>query len=192
MFSRSNHPYIQIDDSFLNSTHNADYDPSYQGHDDAFPLHDLSRSGSHKRHTYKALDTPGATYEGPSSFLISPSTPKSGRPRATSDVSKPLPNVTIARWAWWIITVATGAGFWALVLGINVIGLGWSSTLPRIITNNLLLFNGDCQQMKTIDTVSHLVINVLSTLLLGASNYAMQVLSAPTRENIDKAHPEGR
>ena len=34
----------------------------------------------------------------------------------------------------------------------------------------------------------HMVINILSTSLLGASNYSMQCLSAPTRRDIDKAH----
>ncbi|KAF3038925.1 hypothetical protein E8E11_002173 [Didymella keratinophila] len=34
-------------------------------------------------------------------------------------------------------------------------------------------------------------INVLSTLMLGASNYLMQCLSAPTRKDIDNAHCKG-
>ena len=37
-------------------------------------------------------------------------------------------------------------------------------------------------------TSLHLAINILSTLLLGASNFCMQVLCAPTREEIDAAH----
>lgn len=38
---------------------------------------------------------------------------------------------------------------------------------------------------------AHLVINILSTLLLGACNYSMQCLSSPTRAEIDKAHNKG-
>lgn len=37
-------------------------------------------------------------------------------------------------------------------------------------------------------TVLHLLINVASTVLLGASNYTMQVLCSPTRLDINKAH----
>ena len=37
----------------------------------------------------------------------------------------------------------------------------------------------------------HVAINVLSTLLLGASNYSMQCLSSPTRREVDKAHSQG-
>lgn len=37
-------------------------------------------------------------------------------------------------------------------------------------------------------TVLHLAICILSSLLLGASNYCMQILSAPTRKEVDAAH----
>ena len=43
---------------------------------------------------------------------------------------------------------------------------------------------------KRLDLWLHLGINLLSTLLLGASNYTMQCLSAPTRDEIDKAHQQ--
>lgn len=43
-------------------------------------------------------------------------------------------------------------------------------------------------QQKNVGFWLHLIINILSTLLLGASNYSMQCLSSPTRSEIDKAH----
>lgn len=43
---------------------------------------------------------------------------------------------------------------------------------------------------KRLDLWLHLAINLLSTLLLGASNYTMQCLSAPTRDEINKAHQQ--
>lgn len=42
--------------------------------------------------------------------------------------------------------------------------------------------------VKQYDSVLHGVVNVLSTLLLGASNYCMQILVAPTRQEVDHAH----
>lgn len=48
-----------------------------------------------------------------------------------------------------------------------------------------------CAMSKKYSTWLHLVINVLSTLLLGASNYCMQFLSAPTRLEVDAAHRKG-
>ncbi|CAH0056929.1 unnamed protein product [Clonostachys solani] len=53
------------------------------------------------------------------------------------------------------------------------------------------VLSGDCASINKIGIGIHLVINIVSTLLLGASNYCMQTLSAPTREDIDKAHKRG-
>lgn len=54
------------------------------------------------------------------------------------------------------------------------------------------IFHGDCARAKTINTWLQLAVNVLSTILLGASNYCMQCLGSPTREEVDKGHSRGR
>jgi hypothetical protein len=54
------------------------------------------------------------------------------------------------------------------------------------------LLQGKCDTVKTASVVAHLAINILSTVLLAASNYCAQVVSAPVRANIDKAHSERR
>ncbi|KAI0103195.1 hypothetical protein GGR51DRAFT_573390 [Nemania sp. FL0031] len=53
------------------------------------------------------------------------------------------------------------------------------------------LFTGNCRMTATINTVTHLILNGLSTLFLGAANYCMQILVAPTRANLDSAHALG-
>lgn len=50
------------------------------------------------------------------------------------------------------------------------------------------LDDGDAQPMKKIGLTYHVVINILSTALLTSSNYCMQILSAPSREELDLAH----
>lgn len=50
------------------------------------------------------------------------------------------------------------------------------------------IFNGDCGKVQTMDIWVHLAINIISTLLLGGSNYCIQCLSAPTRLDVDRAH----
>lgn len=50
------------------------------------------------------------------------------------------------------------------------------------------IYGGDCKKTRDLNVWVHLVVNVLSTLLLGASNYCMQVLSAPTRDELVRAH----
>ena len=54
------------------------------------------------------------------------------------------------------------------------------------------LYSGSCAKSKTIGIWLHLGINVLSTLLLGRSNYTQQCLAAPTRTEINAAHARRR
>ncbi|KAF2122107.1 hypothetical protein BDV96DRAFT_137243 [Lophiotrema nucula] len=49
-------------------------------------------------------------------------------------------------------------------------------------------YTGNCTTAGRWTMVTHLLINLLSSLLLGASNYCMQRLVAPTRREIDIAH----
>jgi hypothetical protein len=53
------------------------------------------------------------------------------------------------------------------------------------------LARGYSHSISTISAAYHVIINILSTLLLGASNYSMQVLCSPSRSNVDKAHKKG-
>ncbi|RPA76695.1 hypothetical protein BJ508DRAFT_181460 [Ascobolus immersus RN42] len=54
------------------------------------------------------------------------------------------------------------------------------------------IFEGPCDMVKSIDTVLHIGINIISTGLLAASNYTTQVLVSPTRKDIDTAHAKKR
>ncbi|KIK53457.1 hypothetical protein GYMLUDRAFT_134315, partial [Collybiopsis luxurians FD-317 M1] len=78
----------------------------------------------------------------------------------------------------------------ATVLLINIIILIWSAVRAGGGSSGLV-FQGDCNEVDHISIGIHLVINVLSTLLLGASNYIMQSLCAPTRREVDEAHKRG-
>ncbi|CAH0026002.1 unnamed protein product [Clonostachys rhizophaga] len=51
---------------------------------------------------------------------------------------------------------------------------------------------GDCGAIKSLATGTHVLINIVSTLLLGASNYCMQTVSAPMRQDVDNAHARGK
>ncbi|CUS13874.1 unnamed protein product [Tuber aestivum] len=50
------------------------------------------------------------------------------------------------------------------------------------------LYLGDCDEMKKISIWAHVGINFISSILLAGSHYTQQVLSAPTRGEIDAAH----
>ncbi|KAJ5193760.1 hypothetical protein N7491_001090 [Penicillium cf. griseofulvum] len=81
------------------------------------------------------------------------------------------------------------------VLALNIIltviaaGLAYSGDSGQIFSF-ASLYRGKCSTSKNWTTGLHLLINILSTALLGASNYCMQCLAAPSREQVDKAHSQ--
>ena len=81
------------------------------------------------------------------------------------------------------ICLIAGTVFLINFLATVIMRAKWG-TEPDINT----LSRGNCSKMSNINTGVHVVINILSTLLLGASNLCMQLLVAPTRSEIDKAH----
>lgn len=76
----------------------------------------------------------------------------------------------------------------ALVLVTNIALTAWAQA--RFGTHNGIgtIYLGSCAKAQKLDLWLHLLINVLSTLLLGASNFCMQLLVAPTRQEVNKAH----
>jgi hypothetical protein len=49
-----------------------------------------------------------------------------------------------------------------------------------------------CKRSKTVNTLLHILINIISTVLLAGSNYCMQCVMAPTRAQVDDAHQNRR
>ena len=83
------------------------------------------------------------------------------------------------------------AGVAAIVLVINLIFTIWAVAKSGVQDGLGTLQDGSCKRTMSLTNWIHIAINVLSTLLLGASNYSMQCLSAPTRSEVDKAHSQG-
>ena len=78
----------------------------------------------------------------------------------------------------------------ALVMVINLTLTVWASKRYGHQGGLGTILDGKCSETKKLAMWTHLGINVLSTLLLGASNYTMQCLSSPTREDINRAHSQ--
>ena len=76
------------------------------------------------------------------------------------------------------------------VLLINVIVTVWGTATFGVHGMLVTIQDGDCSKSKKLSLWLHLAINVLSTLLLGSSNYCMQCLSSPSRAEIDSAHSQ--
>ena len=101
------------------------------------------------------------------------------------------PWIPIASRHWWssrknmLIIQQTLA---AMVFSLNVGLTSWASAKHKTSGGIGTLHMGDCATVKRINLWSHLAINILSTLLLGSSNYCMQLLVAPTRFEVQEAH----
>ena len=74
------------------------------------------------------------------------------------------------------------------VLFLNLTLTIWAIQTFGTADGSGTLFEGDCTKTRKASTWIHLAINVLSTLLIGASNYCMQILTAPTRTEVNRAH----
>ena len=79
----------------------------------------------------------------------------------------------------------------AFVLLTNLVATIWGVRAFGIQGGIGTIQDGNCSTTTKLGFWLHLIINGLSTLLLGASNYSMQCLSSPTRSEIDKAHRQG-
>ena len=53
------------------------------------------------------------------------------------------------------------------------------------------IFTGSCDRVRRLDLWLHVVINILGTILIVASNFNMQFLNAPNRKEVDAAHTKG-
>ena len=111
-------------------------------------------------------------------------------------VSQEVASLRRIIWWWntagWPVGVSFAAALAVVTLLVNfvvIIGISIMRDFDEGVAN---LYEGDCNRVSTLDTWVHVGINILSSLLLGGSNYCMQILIAPTRNEIDKAHRQGK
>lgn len=76
-----------------------------------------------------------------------------------------------------------------LVLILNLSVPAWAAR--KYGTEGSYLYRGSCPQTERAGVIVDASINISGTLLLSASNYTMQILSAPTRKDVDRAHEKG-
>lgn len=76
-----------------------------------------------------------------------------------------------------------------LVIAIIVFLINLTTLLIfRVKFPSSTIYRGDCRKVTVATSVLHAAINLLSTVLLATSSKSMQVLAAPTRDEVDKAH----
>jgi len=107
---------------------------------------------------------------------------------------QPKPNETkkmLPRWrrtiAIWLVAVTT-------VFVVNLVFLvsfyvrGTTDDFYLLFSRNL--YEGSCSTSRSVNNGLHVIVNILSMLLVTGSSYCMQILSAPTRREVDLAHSQ--
>ena len=105
---------------------------------------------------------------------------------------QPKPNETKKMLPRWRRTIAIWLVAVTAVFVVNLVFL--VSFYVRGTTDDFILFfsrnlyEGSCSTSRSVNTGLHVVVNILSMLLVTGSSYCMQILSAPTRREVDLAH----
>ncbi|KAH6644216.1 hypothetical protein C7974DRAFT_17012 [Boeremia exigua] len=88
------------------------------------------------------------------------------------------------------VLLACCMSFFVLCCNIALLAVGTTRNGGYNVSESgiVTLFIGDESKITRLNTIFHVFINVLSSLLLAGSNYTMQVLSSPTRQEVDTAH----
>lgn len=107
------------------------------------------------------------------------------------DAKQSRPRFSISRFQGWRMSVLIGACLTFIVLLINASILIWAMTGTPVEGALATIYSGSCSKAKYLSPLWHVSVNVISTLLLAASNNCMQCLSSPTRADIDVAHSKG-
>lgn len=86
-----------------------------------------------------------------------------------------------------IIQAITASVFAAVAVGL----MSWFTAKHAPVGDVGTFMLGSCSTVNRWNAFWHVFLNVTSTLVLGAGNYCMQVLVAPSRAEVDKAHRQG-
>ena len=90
------------------------------------------------------------------------------------------------------------AGLWrafflsSCALTLNISVYAWLFATSERNQGSGVVTSGSCTTIHNMDIGIHAGLNIMSTLILGASTYAMQGMTAPTRKEVDKAHSRGK
>ena len=91
----------------------------------------------------------------------------------------------------WRSGLVTCALISLIILCINSVFVVWTLKNWEVFGGKALIYEGSCSSVNSRMNGAQVLATFIGSLLLGASSYCMQILSAPTRDEIDHAHAEG-
>lgn len=79
------------------------------------------------------------------------------------------------------------------VLAVIMVALALSAArISGSFHGNSVFWSGPCDTASTVNLILHLVLNIASTAILASSKFFMQVVSSPSRREVDVAHERKR
>ncbi|KAI1493769.1 hypothetical protein F5X96DRAFT_676900 [Biscogniauxia mediterranea] len=99
-------------------------------------------------------------------------------------------------WRWprsgWRLAAAVNTALTCACAALLLALLAWSvGRAGGAVRTNLVFFAGGCDESRAVNLWLHLLLNVFSTIILASSNFFCQVLSSPSRCEVDASHAEG-
>ena len=157
-------------------------------------IDDFCRTSSHYQHLDDDVDIVDQkpTLQYAESSVLEYQEPHSEGFHAPSKSLGPTSQTTTQRpflsgWRVGVIASLVGATL-VCVINLAITIYVWTGPYQKAEGSIGTLFQGSCVRARRLNVWIHLIVNILSTLLLGASNYCMQVLSAPNRDELVRAH----
>ena len=148
----------------------------------------LTRTSPKSNHSNRASPGPGKEHKDCHDSLLDELPPLRPSWLATN-----VPGLHwTTRCTGWRMGVSVCTLFVAIALIINLTCTIWAVTTLPTAKDGRIIREGSCTSVRGLGIWIHLAINILSTILLGASSYTMQCLASPSRCEIDKAHSKGR
>ncbi|KIW21469.1 hypothetical protein PV08_02049 [Exophiala spinifera] len=85
--------------------------------------------------------------------------------------------------------IALGCAVTVLIANI-CLTIGIVTTGMKMMNGVYMVYEGSCKKTQMKDSWIHLCLNIVATILLASSNYCMQLLTSPSRSEVDKAHAQ--
>ncbi|KAF2500561.1 hypothetical protein BU16DRAFT_251071 [Lophium mytilinum] len=81
--------------------------------------------------------------------------------------------------------------FTAAILSLNLLFIiVVAAKATHESTTSVVIYDGICKKAGRYSSTFHFVINAASSIVLASSSYCLQCLSAPTRDDVDRAHAD--
>ncbi|RSL38930.1 hypothetical protein CEP53_014455 [Fusarium sp. AF-6] len=121
---------------------------------------------------------------------ISPNNSRPGTPRAEREkmLMEERPQAPRSLMAGWRGGVAANVLLALLILVASIICLALAAAKGHISTNISSLMEGKSTQVEGIGRGILAVVNIFGIILIAGANYVFQILSSPTRAEVDNAH----